>query len=277
VVRKKKPTDGLRQVPNGSGQAPKEQGARDAGKKELGNYKIPKKAPGSGQGGDGKGGNRGKEGAGGSGSSGAGSYAAAAAAASTTRILWVYEGRTTKVPLFFEAFAPFQEALGMALENAIWEGNFGTARIGLDEVLYHKKMRSIKLVCANEGSVKPVKELVAGLTIEDKIYRAWGSNEEPATFDMVAYLGPWQKTPLERVKTMLCYSNPGLPENGWEVLAVWEQERSRKIDVRADQGFYDAVRGLNWRLKYPMGYADCCVGKHGAVAGRQEQVRDSEC
>jgi hypothetical protein len=118
---------------------------------------------------------------------------------------------------------------------------------------------------------------VAGLLIEDKIYRAWGPDEEPVSFDMVVYLGPWQKTPLERVKTMMRHSNPGLPENGWEVLAVWEQERSRKIDVKADQGFYDVVRSLNWRLKYPMGYADCLVGKHGAVAGRQEQVKILEC
>jgi hypothetical protein len=145
-------------------------------------------------------------------------------------------------------------------------------RVGLSEVMYHRKSRSFRMICANEGSVKPVKNLVSGLTIEGKVYRAWGSGEEPSTFDMVVFLGPWQKTPLERIKTMLIHSNPGLPGEGWQVNAVWKQDRSRKVDITANQEFYDFVRGKEWRLMYTMGYADCLVGKHGEKAARQEQV-----
>jgi hypothetical protein len=105
------------------------------------------------------------------------------------------------------------------------------------------------LSCANPGSIQPIKELVLTLRVGDKSYKAWGENEEPATFDMVAYLSPWQKTPIERVKKMLGHSNRGIPLGGVEVLQIWEQGKSRKVDLRADQAFYDYVRNREWRFR----------------------------
>jgi hypothetical protein len=119
----------------------------------------------------------------------------------------------------------------------------------------------------------PVKGLVEGVRIGEKTFKAWGTGEEPVTFDMVAYLSLWQKTPVERVKTILVHNNPGMPASGWEVLRIWEQERSRKVDIKADAVFYEFVRTNNWRLRYTLGYADCLVGRHGEPTSghRQEQ------
>jgi hypothetical protein len=175
------------------------------------------------------------------------------------------------VPVFFEAFAPFQEALAAALEEKICDGSFGAGSVvGLDEVTYHKKLRAFKLICINKGSVQPIKGLVLDLVVGEKTYCAWGVREEPGSFNMVAFLSQWQKTPLERVLTVLAHHNPGIPLGGTEALAIWEQERSRKVDLKTDQAFYEFARSNNWRLKYTMGFADCFVGVHGEVAARQE-------
>jgi hypothetical protein len=270
VERKKKgATNGPRKVPQGSGQGTGDKKAGEQKGGAAGGYKIPKLTQKDGGEKDGA---RKKENDGEKGPGGSGSYAAAAAARSSALVLWVYEGQTTKVPIFFEIFAPFQEALGAALEEAVWGGRMA-AGLGLDEAVYHKKSKSIKLTCANAGSIQLIKDIVSGLRVADKIFRAWGVGEEPSSFDMVAYLGIWQRTPLERFTAMLAHSNPGIPLQGCEALAVWEQERSRKVDLKADQAFYDYVRGQNWRLKYVLGYADCFMGKHGMATFRQEQVR----
>jgi hypothetical protein len=186
----------------------------------------------------------------------------------------VYEGQETKVPVFFEALAPFQRALGDALEENICRGAY-TSMVGLDEVVYHRKMRAIRLVCASQASIQPVKGLVAGLRVDGKRYRAWGEGEEPETFSLVAFLSPWQRTRMERIAPVLAFYNPGIPLEGSEVTAVWEQASSRKVDIRATEALYKFVRDHNWRLKYTQGYADCFVGIHGETAVRQEngQVR----
>ncbi len=202
---------------------------------------------------------------------GPGTYTGAAAAAAAELVLWVYEGQTTKVPVFFEAFAPFQEALGAALEEKICDGSFGAGSVvGLDEAVYHKKLRAFKLTCINKGSVQPIKGLVLDLVVGKKTYRAWGAGEEPGSFNIVAFLSLWQRTPLERVLMVLSHHNPGIPLGGTEALAIWEQERSRKVDLKTDQAFYDFARNSNWRLKYTMGYGECFVGVHSEVAARQE-------
>jgi hypothetical protein len=171
--------------------------------------------------------------------------------------------------VFFEALAPFLEALGEMLEDRIWDGRIG-AGIGLGEVIYHRKMRAIILNCANAGSVQPVKDLVLTLRVDGKSYRAWGEAEEPVSFDMVAFLSPWQKTPKECILRMLAHNNPGIPVDGTEVVQIWEQGKSRKIDLKSDQAFYDFVRSREWRLNYTLGYADCLVGRHGELAPRQD-------
>jgi hypothetical protein len=192
-------------------------------------------------------------------------------AASVSPILWVYEGQTTKVPVFFDAFAPFQAALSTALEEQICNGSFGAGSVvGLDDAMYYKNLRAFRLTCNNTGSVRPIKELVLGLTVGEKVYRAWGAGEEPGSFDMVAFLSPQQKTPLERVKQVMAHHNPGIPMAGMEVLAIWEQGRSRKVDLKADQEFYNFARNNKWRLKYTMGYMDVSVGIHGLVTACQE-------
>jgi hypothetical protein len=190
--------------------------------------------------------------------------------------LYVYEGQETKVPVFFEAVAPFQRALGEALEEAIERGSFTPqAMIGVEEVVYHRKMRAICLICTSQASIAPIKTLVLALRVDGRKYRAWGDGEEPETFSMVAFLSPWQRTRLERIRTILEYYNPGIPFDGSEVLAVWEQASSRKVDIRASEAFYKFVRDRNWRLKYTQGYADCFVGVHGETAVRQEQAQVS--
>jgi hypothetical protein len=92
---------------------------------------------------------------------------------------------------------------------------------------------------------------------------------------MVAFLSPWQRTRLERIGSVLEYYNPGIPLEGCEFKAVWEQSSSRKVDIKAAEPFYKFVRDHNWRLKYTQGYADCFVGVHGETAVRQEHAQVS--
>jgi hypothetical protein len=190
--------------------------------------------------------------------------------------LWVYEGHETKVPIFFEVLAPFQRALGDALEDGIDRGVFTPqAMVGVEEVTYHRKMRAIRMICVSQASVTPIKNLVSALRIEGKRYRAWAEGEEPEIFSMVAFLSPWQRTRLERIGSVLEYYNPGIPLEGCEFKAVWEQSSSRKVDIKAAEPFYKFVRDHNWRLKYTQGYADCFVGVHGETAVRQEHAQVS--
>jgi hypothetical protein len=138
-----------RQVPQGGqgeGKGRNEPAQNDGNR----GFKIPKKSDADNRK-SGDGGNRERNGgnlpppAG-----GPSTYAGAAAAAAAELILWVYESQTTKVPVFFEAFAPFQEALAAALEEKICDGSFGAGSVvGLDEVAYHKKLRAFKLTCIN--------------------------------------------------------------------------------------------------------------------------------
>jgi hypothetical protein len=184
--------------------------------------------------------------------------------------LLVYESRDTKVPVFFEALAPFQEALNRALEPIVLSGRYGEEMVGYDSLVFNRKLRCFRLICLNDTSKALLVTLVSNVSIGTKKYRAWSMGEEPDIFSMVMFLGKSTSTSLENVAGILAHYNRGIPLQGCRFDRIVEQENSRRVDIKADQSFYNFVRTKGWELRFIGGKADCFVGNHtGPGAGNQ--------